>query len=76
MDESILAVRLNNYILSIIPSMGKRDLSRLTLSTNMTFDQAQVAMNSSIQYAVSLSRHSSIETQCFHSVVATTIASR
>ena len=75
-NECILAVRLNNYTLSINPSMGKRDLSRLTSDTNMTFDQAQGVMNASIQYAVSSSEYSSARTQRLHPLVGTTIASR
>jgi hypothetical protein len=48
---------MNNYTLYMSRSLGKRDLIRLASVTNttgiLTLDQAQMTMNSSIQYAVS-----------------------
>ncbi len=53
----VLAVQISNFTLSMSQSIGKRDLSRLAFVTNttgfVTLNQGQMAMNSSIQYAVS-----------------------
>lgn len=48
---------MNNYALYMSRSLGKRDLVRLTSSTNttgvVTYDQARMTMNVSIRYGVS-----------------------
>lgn len=46
-----IAVQMNNYTLYMSRLLGKRDLLRLI--SNGTFNQSQMTMNSSIQYAVS-----------------------
>lgn len=43
---------MSNYNLHMSRSLGKRDLLRLTSTANTTLDEARLAMNSSIQYAV------------------------
>ncbi|CAM4747619.1 unnamed protein product [Rotaria magnacalcarata] len=52
----LTTVRMNNYVLQMSRSLGKRDLFRLALSSNtkylLTLNQTQSIMNSSIQYAL------------------------
>ncbi|UJR26537.1 hypothetical protein I4U23_007860 [Adineta vaga] len=49
----LTTVRMSNYSLHTSRSLGKRDLTRLILSTNVsTLDDAQMTMNRSIQYAL------------------------
>jgi hypothetical protein len=49
-----IAVGMNNYTLYMSRSLGKRDLLRLTSSTDVsTLGAALATMNASIQYGVS-----------------------